>query len=231
MVAKAPPPAAPKPEMRQIIESAPVKSALPKLSESDSFILDALTGIIGDKSLMKLFHTERIIRNIVATIDNLPRMKLPSRLMPIEQAAGKFIAGGSEDSLSISPNNAARYSPYMRIVAAVDAQKLVELYIRLYPLLQQAYQDLGYPDKYFNDRLIEVLDDLLDAPDIKEPVRLVQPTVHFQFADPELEALPIGQRILIRIGSKNEAKIKTWLGKIKQELNLHMHETRIENNR
>ena len=231
VVVKAPPPPAaevPKPEVRQIIESAQVKTPLPKLAESDSFVLDALAGLVGNKSLMKLFHTERIIRNIVATIDNLPRMKLPLRLMPVEQASGKFITSGSEDSLSISPNNAARYSPYMKISEAIDAQKLVELYVRLYPLFQQAYQELGYPNKYFNDRLIEVLDDLLDAPDIKEPVKLVQPTVHFQFADPELEELPIGQRILIRIGSKNEAKIKTWLRQIKQELNLHMHEKKIE---
>jgi hypothetical protein len=231
VVAKAPPPPAaevPKPEVRQLIESAPVKSALPTLAESDSFMLDALTGLVGNKSLMKLFHTERIIRNMVATIDNLPRMKLPLRLMPVEQASGKFITSGSEDSLSISPNNAARYSPYMRIAEATDSKQLVELYVRLYPLFQQAYQELGYPNKYFNDRLIEVIDDLLDAPDIKEPVKLVHTTVHFYFADPELEALPIGQRILIRIGSKNEAKIKIWLREIKQQLNLHMHEKKID---
>jgi Protein of unknown function (DUF3014) len=154
-------------------------------------------------------------------------LKLPLRLVPVEQASGKFISSGSEDSLSISPNNAARYSPYIKIAEAIDARQLVELYVRLYPLFQQAYQELGYPNKYFNDRLIEALDDLLDAPDIKEPVKLVQPGVHFQFADPELEELSIGQRILIRIGSKNEARIKAWLGDIKQELKLHMHEKKI----
>jgi len=230
VVAKAPQPPvpeAPKPEVSQIIESVPTKTPLPKLAESDSFMLDALAGLVGNKSLMKPFNTERVIRNIVATIDNLPRMKLPLRLMPVEPAAGKFITSGSEDTLSISPNNAARYAPYMSLAEAIDAKQLVELYVRLYPLFQQAYQELGYPNKYFNDRLIEVLDDLLDAPDIKKPVKLVQTSVHFQFADPELEELSIGQRILIRIGSKNEAKIKAWLGEIKQELNLHMHEKKI----
>lgn len=226
----APPPSiakAPKPEGRQILEAAPATSPLPQLAESDSFMLDALAGLVGNESFMKLFHNERIIRNIVVTIDNLPRMKLPLRLLPVEQASGKFITAGSEDELSISPKNAARYMPYMRIAEAIDVKKLVELYVRLYPLFQQAYEELGYPNKYFNDRLIEVLDDLLEAPDIKEPVKLVRPNVLYQFADADLEELSIGQRILMRIGSKNEATMKARLREIKQELNLHIHENKI----
>lgn len=230
VVVTAPPPPipeAPKPEVRQVIEAPPAQAPLPPLAESDSFMLDALAGLVGNKSLMKLFHSERLIRNIVVTIDNLPRTKLPLRLMPVEQAAGNFIADGSEDSLTISPGNAARYAPYMKVAEAIDTRKLVELYVRLYPLFQQAYEELGYPNKYFNDRLIEVIDELLDAPDIQEPVKLVQPNVLYQFADPDVEALSIGQRILIRTGSKNAAKIKARLAEIKQELKLHMQEKKI----
>ncbi|HQT27434.1 MAG TPA: DUF3014 domain-containing protein, partial [Burkholderiales bacterium] len=87
----------------------------------------------------------------------------------------------------------------------VDAGKLVEIYIRLYPLFQQAYEELGYPKKYFNDRLMTALDNLLDAPDAREPVRLVRPKVFYLFADQDLEDRSIGQRILMRVGSKNEA--------------------------
>ena len=231
-VVKAPAPLiaeAPKAEAGQIIETAPAITPLPKLAESDSFVLDALAGLVGNKSLMKLFHTERVIRNIVATIDNLPRMKLPVSVIPLEQAPGKFMTIGDEGKLSISPKNAARYVPYMNIAEAIDTRKLVEFYVRLYPLFQQAYVDIGYPNNYFNDRLLEVIDDLLDAPDIKEPVKLVQPKVFYLFADPDLEELSIGQRILIRIGSKNEAKIKARLVEIKQELKLHMHDKKIGN--
>ncbi|HUX90431.1 MAG TPA: DUF3014 domain-containing protein [Gallionellaceae bacterium] len=229
---QAPPPpppiaAAPKPEVRQILETPPAAAPLPQLAESDSFVLDALAGLIGNESLMKLFHTERIIRNIVATIDNLPSMKLPMKLLPVEQASGKFMTAGKDGELSISPKNAARYTPYVKIAEAIDVKKLVGLYVRLYPLFQQAYVELGYPNSYFNDRLIEVIDDLLEAPDLTEPVKLLRPKVFYQFADPELEALSIGQRILMRIGSKNEATMKARLLEIKQELLLHMHDEKI----
>ncbi len=217
----------PKPEVRQVIEAPPAPSPLPTLADSDSFMLDALAGLIGNKSLMKLFHTERIIHNIVATIDNLPRSHISMNVMPVERAPGMFVTAGTESDLTISPKNAARYTPYVKIAEAINARKLVELYVRLYPLFQQAYEELGYPKKYFNDRLIETLDNLLGTPAIKEPVKLVQPHVLYQFADPDLEERSIGQRILMRTGSQNEAKIKSKLREIKQELLLHMHEKKV----
>ena len=223
-----PPPPPPKPEVRQVIEAPPAPPPLPALADSDSFMLDALAGLVGNKSLMKLFRTGRIIHNIVATIDNLPRMRAPMSVMPVERAPGMFVTAGTENDLTISPKNAARYAPYVRIAEAINARKLVEVYVRLYPLFQQAYEDLGYPKKYFNDRLIEALDNLLDAPAIKEPVKLVQPHVLYQFADPDLEGRSIGQRILMRTGSRNEAIIKAKLREIKQELMLHMHEKKVE---
>lgn len=221
------PPPPPKPEVRQVIEALPAPPPLPALGESDKFMLDALAGLVGDKSLMKVFRTERIIRNIVATIDNLPQRRAPMNVMPIERAKGWLVTSGKENGLTISPKNAERYAPYMKVAGAIDAKKLVGLYVRLYPLFQQAYEELGYPKKYFNDRLIVALDDLLAAPDIREPVALVQPGVYYKYADPDLEARSIGQRILMRIGSKNEAIMKGKLREIKEELKLHMREIKV----
>ena len=56
-----------------------------------------------------------------------------------------------------------------------------------YPLFQQAYQALGYPNGYFNDRLVVTIDNLLAAPDVTADVALVRPNVMYQYADPKLE--------------------------------------------
>ena len=212
---------------QEIIEAPPGQPALPGLSGSDKFVLDALAGLIKNDSLMKLFFTDRIIRRIVATIDNLPRKHLPLSMMPVRRAPGTFMVEGPDSDKTISPKNAARYSAYVKIAGAMDAKTLVALYVRLYPLFQQAYVELGYPDKYFNDRLLETLDHLLAAPDLKKPVRLVRPNVFYLYADPDLEARSAGQKILMRIGDKNEAKIKAGLREIKRELLLHMREKKV----
>ena len=236
---QAPPPPPPKKEAPKavatlpasaplpVVPAQPAQPAQPTLANSDNFMIDALAGLISNKSLMKFFHTDKVIKRIVATVDNLPDMRAPMKVMPVERAPGKFITEGEENDLTISPSNAARYTPYVKIAQAIDAKKLVELYVRLYPLFQETYEKLGYPKKYFNDRLIVTLNDLLAAPDIKEPVKLVQPNVFFLYADPDLEERSIGQRIIMRIGSKNEAIIKTKLGEIKKELQRHMHGRKI----
>ena len=225
---QAPPPPPPKPEIRQVIEAPPAAPPLPALGDSDNLVLDAIAGLVGNKTLMQVFRTERIIHHIVATVDNLPRKRAPMSVMPIERASDEFITAGKEESLTISPKNAVRYSPYVKIAQVADARKLVELYVRLYPLFQQAYEELGYPKKYFNDRLLVAIDNMLAVPNLENPVKLVQPHVLYNFADPSLEARSAGQKILMRMGSGNAAKIKAKLREIKQQVMLHMHDKKVD---
>ncbi|HUW25604.1 MAG TPA: DUF3014 domain-containing protein [Gallionella sp.] len=220
--------APPEPVVQQVIETVLEQPQLPELSGSDQFMLDTLAGLVGNKSLMQLFHTERIIRKIVATVDNLPRERVPVSVMPVSPVPGAFITEGPEDGKTISPNNAARYATYVKVAEVIDAQKLVEVYVRLYPLFQQAYEELGYPKKYFNDRLLVAIDNMLAAPDLKNPIKLVQPHVLYNYANPDLEARSAGQKVLMRVGSENEAKIKVWLRGIKQQVMLHMRDKKVE---
>jgi hypothetical protein len=86
------------------------------------------------------------------------------------------------------------------------------------PLFQQAYEDLGNPNRLFNARLLEVIDHLLQTPDVREPVRLVRPSVYYKYADPKLESLSSGQKLLIRMGPENAGAIKAKLREIQAAL-------------
>jgi hypothetical protein len=90
--------------------------------------------------------------------------------------------------------------------------------VRAYPLFQRAYEELGYPGKYFNDRLMEALDDLLAAPELDGPLALEQPKVLYQFADPDLESRSAGQKILLRMGKANALRVKAKLLEIRRAL-------------
>jgi Protein of unknown function (DUF3014) len=216
------------PESRQVLEEPAEPIALPELASSDNLMGQALASLINNKALMDIFNEGQIIRNIVVTIDNLPRKQTSMRVMPIKKAAGRFMVEEDGQSTTISPKNSERYVSYIQFAEAVDTQKLIQNYINLYPLFQQSYEEIGYPDQYFNDRLLFVIDHLLATPELSEPVQLVQPKFYYQFADTNLEERSIGQRILMRIGSNNEELIKVKLQAIKQELNMHMHEQKLE---
>ena len=75
---------------------------------------------------------------------------------------------------TLSPDNYARYAPFVRMVRSLDVEQAMGVYTRYYPLLQQAYEELGYPSRQFNDRVIQVIDDLLNAPQPRQPIDLVR---------------------------------------------------------
>lgn len=205
------------PEVEHPVESVP-SAALPALGDSDAAIYEVLSGLFGGPAFTQLFHPQDIVRRFVAAIDNLPRQSIALRVMPIRPVGGPFLITGTEGSVSVSSDNAARYTPYVRALETVDARKLVAAYTHFYPLFQQAYAELGYPSRYFNDRVFEVIDHLLATPDVTGPIALVQPKVLYEYADPELQKLSAGQKILLRMGRDNEARVKAKLREIRRAL-------------
>ncbi|MGH8799568.1 MAG: DUF3014 domain-containing protein [Casimicrobiaceae bacterium] len=214
----APPVAAVPPPISHPIEEAAVpvppsveEKPLPALMVSDATMRNTLAGLFGSDALGKMFYGDGIVHRFVATVDNLPRPTLPLSTMPVKPVPGGFVTAGADDTLAIGPDNAARYTPYVRIVDAADAKTLVGIYVHFYPLLQEDYRALGYPNGYFNDRLVQAIDNLLAAPDALAPVRLTQPKVLYQYADADLESRSAGQKIMMRMGSENAAKVKSKL--------------------
>jgi hypothetical protein len=191
---------------------------LPTVKESDPAMRDAISGLLGKDAFEKFFEPDEIVHRIVATIDNLPRKTYAQRLSPVNTPAGQFATTGKDESLAIAPSNAARYTPYVRLFDALDTAKLVSVYEHFYPLFQKAYVDLGYPNGYFNDRLVEVIDHLLATPDVKGPIKLAVPHVLYEYEDAELQARSAGQKVLIRMGSDNAGKVKAKLSEIRTQV-------------
>ena len=222
-----PPPPPPGPTVSAPVPTAPpsphyeepaTSEPLPALKDSDVAVLEALRGLLGADAIARMVVPETIIRNFVATVDNLPREQISQRVNPVRPVGGAFKARGRDQGLAIAPENAARYNAYVTAFEKMDTQSAVALYVRLYPLLQQAYVELGYPNGYFNDRLIEVIDHLLDAPELKTPPKLTTPHVLYEYADPDLESRSAGQKIMMRIGPDNEARVKAKLRELRKEL-------------
>jgi hypothetical protein len=184
---------------------------LPALGDSDPAIKDALGEVAGSDVVMSYLAPDGIIRLIVVTVDNLPRQKVAVEKRPTLPVAGAFQVVGDELHATLDPKNFARYQPMVGVIRKVDMRRLADVYLRFYPLFQRVYQDLGYPNGYFNDRLIQAIDSLLATPQPAGPIELTRPNVMYIFADPALEARPAGQKILLRMGPENAAAVKTKL--------------------
>ncbi len=227
---QAPPPreqAAPAPVATASQVQHPVAADARPLERQD--IPAALAGLLGTKAAATFLQVDDFPRRFAATVDNLAREHSPSTVWPVLPTPGRFLVEERAEGTVIAPENAARYTPFVLLAGTIDVPAAVGLYRRMYPLLQQAYRELGFGDRYLNDRVVEVIDLLLatpDAPDaprvellpVRGPVPSLQPWVRYQFVDPELEALGAGQKILVRIGPVNQRRLKSKLAELRKEL-------------
>jgi hypothetical protein len=197
-------------------------AALPPPDQADAAFTPALADLLGTPQAAAMLQLDGFVRRVVATVDNLDRAHASPGLWPVAPASGKFGVRRAGDTDVIAPDNDARYAAFVRFVESADTARAAALYVRLYPLFQQAYVELGYPRGYFNDRLVAVIDRLLATPEpagpiavrlteIKGPIASQRPWVHYVFADPALEALPAGSKMLLRTGPDHARRLKLKL--------------------
>ena len=205
-------------------------TALPALADADAFVNEQLATLFSRKDLLTYLQLDGFVRKSVATVDNLARAQAASRLWPVNPTSQRFFTqvgdGGVE---TIHPANSQRYVPMVRLIESVDSAKAVAVYKSLYPLFQQAYEDLGFPNAYFNDRLVQVLDHLIGTPvpaqapavalvEVKGSVPSLRPWVRYEYVDADLEAQSAGRKILMRIGADNQRRLQAKLKDLRQRV-------------
>lgn len=208
----APQPVQPLPMPGAAIDEQTELVPLPPLDQSDEYFKLALADVFGP-TIEGMLASSGVIERIVATVDNLPRSQVAERIRPLDGPVGPFVTDGQEDvgEYFINSSNFDRYGMLVNLAAGADPESVAEVYRRFYPLFQKSYVDLGYPDGYFNDRLIEVIDHLLETPDIGDSVMLVRPHVLYKFADEDLESRSAGQKLMLRMGREHRNRVKQAL--------------------
>lgn len=192
---------------------------LPTLFDSDAYVRDALIALFAQPQLAQWLVPEHLVQRFVAFVDALPNRKVPTHLWPAKPASGRFFVQEGDAGTVIGPANGARYDAHVAALTGVDTGAATAVYLRLYPLLQQAYRDLGYPDRHFNDRFVAVLDHLLAAPEPGAPVSVTMDDKgNWVYAEAALESASAGQKFLMRLGPKHEAAVKAKLREFRTAL-------------
>ncbi|MCP5267250.1 MAG: DUF3014 domain-containing protein [Burkholderiaceae bacterium] len=178
---------------------------------TDAPILAALTGLQPRMVLARFLNLQDFVRRFVVTVDNLPREIVPSQWSAVRRTPGQLGVRANGDRFTLSPENFSRYDPVVGFLESIDPRKAVAAYVAFYPLLQYEYRAMGFPKLHFSDRVVDAIDDMLSAPEVTEPIELVQPKVLYKYADPTLEKLSAGRKIMVRIGPENAARLKALL--------------------
>lgn len=198
---------------------------LPGLNDSDSSILAALQQLRGE-GLLQLLVPQELIRKFVLAVNNLAEGKVIHEYRPVVSPPPPFVAeaftvmveGTAVGQERVAPANFQRYEPYVTTLALIDSDAAVAVYRRFYPLMEEAFRELGLKKPNFHSVLIAAIDNLLAAPDAQGDLLLVRPKVFYQYADPALEQLPQTHKLMLRMGSENARSVKASLRQLRARL-------------
>jgi hypothetical protein len=234
----APPPPlvveAPKvPEKPAYAEPAPAArpEPLPALNQSDVAVVAALQGLNID-GLLQMVIPEEILRKFVRAVDAVEEGKLINEYRPIVSPKGALLVdsfratvAGSElgttaevEQFRMSAKNYKRYDTYASMIVLLDSDATVAMYNRFYPLLSEAYKEMGLTKGNFHSVFIRAIDNIIAAPEVSGDLNLVRPKVYFEFADPALEKLPATHKLMLRMGPENANRVKSSMKNLRAKL-------------
>jgi len=224
-------PPAPAPPSARASALAPRETEEPTrpTAEPEADAGKAMRELFGPKTTLKTFLLDDFARRVVATVDGLGRTHVSSSVWPVVPTGGRFQVESRGGNSVIAADNGLRYSNLLLVFESVDMRRLSEVYRTLRPQFQQAYVELGYPGRQFDQRLLEIIDQLLSTPEVPWPVRVhlpeiqgpisvPRPWVLYEFDEPELQSLSAGQKILLRMGPVNLRRSKRLLAQFRKEI-------------
>ncbi|MFT7220590.1 MAG: hypothetical protein ACI8Z1_002209 [Candidatus Azotimanducaceae bacterium] len=214
----------PEPQALPTPEPEPPIFVLPLLDESDQLIRDGAVSLTRHEGINPWLGPNELIRKFVAFADNVAHgqvAKAPVRALAPE---GAFLvrplplSSPGIERFELDKVSFDRYDRITEIVISVDQRRAAEFYHLLKPLVQEAYGELGYGDKPFDEVFFQSIGQILEAPIIEDQIVLVRPSVMYRFEDENLENLSALQKQMIRMGPRNTRLIQAKVREIELEL-------------
>lgn len=219
-VAMPPAPDIPRPPAPAIMaKTEPHAVAAPvSLATSDEDIRQMLGAGNPPGQFTQVLQSGDLVLRSAALIDGVSHGLVPRKILPLKPPGEKFRPIIVDGKPYLDPAGYQRFDSYANGIVAIDPGLLVAAFHRFRPLIETAYEELGYTAEELDNALIRSLDYVLATPVPAEGIALKRKEAVFQYADPELEQLPPLQKQILRMGPDNSAMIKDWVRKLRLRL-------------
>ena len=200
-------------------ESIPV-FPLTSLDSSDDLIRKLAKELSSNSTLDSWLASKDLVRKFTAAIDNLAGGASPAKQVDFWKPLGTFSVYKVGPAEYIDPASYERYNAPASVFVSFDPVESVRFYKGLKPLFQEAYKELGYPDKDFDATLKKAVIELLETPIVEGDVRVEKKVKSYAFADSRLESLSDAQREFLRMGPANVETIEMKLREMARALGI-----------
>jgi len=187
---------------------------VPPLEESDPVVRDLVRKVSSHPQVLAWLATDGLLRNATVVIQNISEGLTPSNHLAVLKPSGSFMVVERGEYLFVNPRSYERYNSLADAVSGIDPQGAARLYTILKPRLQDAYDELGFPDTPFDRALERSIVQLLATPVPSEELRVEPRGIGYGYADDRLENLSGAQKQLLRLGPRNARMVQDSLRRI-----------------
>jgi len=217
----APPTPPPKPVAETPVQRRPAPPPLPLLDASDPLVRERVSGLTRLPELAHWLVNEGLVRRFVASVDNIAEGQSPLRHIGFMRPTSSFPVLARGDRVFFAPGaGGERYDTITNVFVSIDPDDLARLFLRLKPLVDTAWIELGYPNRDFDEALEAAFSMLLATPILEGPIELVPLPLTQAYADPELEELYPAQKQLLRMGPANQRRVQAKLRELAEALGM-----------
>lgn len=208
--------------------AVPEVNPLPVLDESDEYVKLKLPNLTWRNELLSLLVTDDLVRRFVVFTDNFAQgliaydhslFNKPREKFSVDETAQQV--EGVENVWRWDNKTSQRFDLYVDLLRSVDSSTLINLYLDIKPLIDEAYNELGYEDDFtytLQDAITRVLD--MELP--QSSMNITRSSVMYKYQDPALESLDDSDKLLLRIGKENLLIIKSVLLEVNEKLTKRM---------
>jgi hypothetical protein len=190
------------------------------LETSDEVLRRIVQDISSHPLLSQWFQTKELVRKFVAAVDNISNGLSPRPHIDFFSPKGDFRAVSVKGIPVVDPEGYTRYDLIPAVFISLDTKSGARLYAALLPIFRQAYKELGYPDRDFQDTTAQAIIELLKTPVLEGRIPLEKKISSYVYADETIEGLSAAQKHLLRMGPENVQVIQKKLREMAEAIGI-----------
>lgn len=190
------------------------------LDQSDDIVRTRAEELSSHTALSQWLKSDDLIRRFVAAVDNIASGQTPRPHIDFFEPDDEFDIVVRDGLVLIDPASFKRYNLVADVFSSLNTKLTARLYWQFKPALQEAYEELGYPDKDFQKTLVMAMAQLLRVPVLDQSLEVERDVVSYKLVDPRLESMNTAQKHLLRMGPENIEIIQSKLREMAQALGI-----------
>lgn len=188
---------------------------IPDLESSDEYLKDLATK---KKEWQLELPARDLIRNAVTAIERISRNQNPNGQLGFLQPDTSFQVTAQDDRFFLTQENYARYDELISSLKAVDFKYAALVYRHIFPVMLEAYNELGNGDQAFPQKLAKVFTNVLNFEYPEGPLELAGKDGSYIFVDESLEAASPLEKALLRMGPEHTKTLQEKIREFKAAL-------------